>query len=343
MHAHSESCCCFIIPPAMLRKLAAAAASDTERQFLLTQAERSAFLRGERAATALVGRGFGVSAGEKRRTVFDAHHKTVLPGKLVRGETNPKVKDGAVNEAFDGAGITYDFYQQVLGLNSIDGMGMRLDSTVHYGKLFNNAFWNGRQMVYGDGDGKLFLGFTRAIDVIAHELTHGVTQHAVPGGGLIYEGQSGALNESVSDVFGTVVKQWSLKQGPQEADWLIGSGIMTAQVGKALRSMADPGNKALTWSGDDQPGNMSGYVEDGDVHTNSGIPNHAFYLAAVNLKGNTWEKAGPIWYKALSLLRPESGFADAAAATVQAAGLLYGADSPEAAAVAAAWHEVGVT
>jgi Zn-dependent metalloprotease len=343
MHTHRHSGSCFIIPSEMLRKLAAAAPSETERQLLLHQIERSAFLRGERAAVALAGSAFALSAGEKRRTVFDALHRTRLPGKLVRGETNGPTNDSAVNEAYDGAGITYDFYQQVLGRNSIDGNGMRLDSSVHYGKLFNNAFWNGRQMTYGDGDGKLFVGFTKAIDVIAHELTHGVTQYAVPGGGLIYEGQSGALNESVSDVFGTIVKQWSLKQAPKDADWLIGAGIMTQQVGKALRSMAQPGNEALTWSGDDQPGNMSGYVEDGDVHTNSGIPNHAFYLAATNLKANTWEKAGPIWFKALSLLHPEASFADAAKATVQAAGILYGATSAEASAVEAAWREVGVT
>jgi Zn-dependent metalloprotease len=198
-------------------------------------------------------------------------------------------------------------------------------------------------MTYGDGDGKLFTGFTGAIDVIAHELTHGVTQFTVPGGGLVYEDQSGALNESISDVFGTIVKQWQLKQDPKQADWLIGAGIMTPAVGKALRSMADPGNTALTWSGDDQPGHMSKYVEGGDVHTNSGIPNHAFYFAAQNLKANTWEKAGPIWYKALSLLNPNATFAEAAQATVQAAELLYGVGSSEAQAVQAAWREVGVS
>lgn len=341
MHTHCNSCCCFIIPSDMLRKLAAAASSETERQFLLRQIERSALLRGERNA-ALVGGAFALSAGEKRRTVFDVQHRTRLPGKLVRGETDAPIHDSAVNEAYDAAGITYDFFGQVLARNSIDGKGMRLDSSVHYGKQFNNAFWNGRQMTYGDGDGKLFVGFTKSLDVVAHELTHGVTQHAVPGGGLIYEDESGALNESVSDVFGTIVKQWWLKQDPKDADWLIGAGIMTPAVGSALRSMAQPGNRALTWSGDDQPGNMSGYVKDGDVHTNSGIPNHAFYIAATKLKAKTWEKAAPIWYKALSLLNPESGFKDAAAATVQAAGILYGATSPEAQAVEAAWREVGV-
>jgi Zn-dependent metalloprotease len=327
----------------MLRKLAAAAATDTERQFLLDQIEHSAQLRGERIGAGLASPGTNLPTGEKRRTVYDAGHKTRLPGKLVRSEGDKPARDKAVNEAFDGAGLTYDFYWEILQRNSIDGKGLRLDSSVHYSKKFNNAFWDGRQMTYGDGDGKLFVGFTQAVDVIAHELTHGVTQYAVPGGGLVYEGQSGALNESVSDVFGTIVKQWSLKQTPAEADWLIGAGIMTPAVGKALRSMAEPGNTALTWSGDDQPGHMSGYVEGGDVHTNSGIPNHAFQIAAMNLQANTWEKAGPIWYKALALLTPEATFADAATATVQAAGLLYGAGSAEAAAVQGAWREVGVS
>jgi Zn-dependent metalloprotease len=338
MHMHA----CFIIPSRMLRKLAAAAPTDTERQRLLDQIERSAQIRGERLATGIAPTALAVPTGEKRRTVFDAEQGTRLPGKLVRGETGAPVADAAVNQAFDGAGATYDFYQQILHRNSIDGKGMRIESSVHYAVQFNNAFWNGRQMVYGDGDGKLFLGFTQALDVIAHELTHGVTQHTVPGGGLVYEGQSGALNESISDVFGSIVKQWQLKQTPQAADWLIGAGIMSPAVGKALRSMADPGNTTLTWSGDDQPGNMSGYVKDGDVHTNSGIPNHAFYLAATRLAVNSWEKAGPIWYKALSLLHADSDFADAAKVTVQAAELLYGVGSDEAQAVQGAWREVGV-
>ena len=341
MHIHTPACTCFIIPSSMLRKLAVQA-DDAERQRLLEQLERSAFLRGQRAASGLAAPGLLVAPGVKHRTVYDAHHGTRLPGKLVRTETAGPVADAAVNEAFDGAGTTYDFYLQVLRRNSIDGRGMGIDSSVHYSKSFNNAFWNGRQMVYGDGDGKLFTGFTRALDVIAHELTHGVTQYAVPGGGLVYDGQSGALNESVSDVFGSIVKQWHLKQTVKKADWLIGAGIMTPAVGHALRSMADPGNTSLTWSGDDQPGTMKGYVEGGDVHTNSGIPNHAFYLAAMKLGGHSWDKAGPIWYQALPLLHPDATFADAAQATVKAAELRHGVGSSEAAAVQGAWHEVAV-
>ncbi|TFW24309.1 M4 family metallopeptidase [Duganella callida] len=341
MAADPHRCTCFIIPSKMLRKLAEQTADPALRHQLLDQCELSAHLRGQRSVAPIM-QALVATTGEKRRTVYDAQHKSALPGKLVRGEDSQPSADQAVNQAYDGAGITYDFYHDVLQRNSVDGKGLRLDSTVHYQNKFNNAFWNGQQMVYGDGDGKLFLGFTGAIDVIAHELTHGVTQYAVPGG-LVYQDQSGALNESISDVFGSVVKQWHLKQSVEQADWLVGAGIMAPTVGKALRSMADPGNTELTWSGDDQPKTMAGYVENGDVHTNSGIPNHAFYAAAIALKGNSWDKAGPIWYKALSLLTPNASFADMAKATSQAAALLYGADSAEQHAVQAAWKVVGVT
>jgi Zn-dependent metalloprotease len=340
MATHTHSCTCFIISSKMLRKLAEQAPTDAERHCLLDQAEVSAHLRGQRSVTRSKVQGVA-TVGDKHRSVYDAGNKSVLPGKLVREEGSAASKDIAVDQAYDGAGATYDFYREILQRNSIDGKGMRLDSTVHYQNRFNNAFWNGEQMVYGDGDGKLFLSFTGAIDVIGHELTHGVTQYAVPGG-LVYEDQSGALNESISDVFGSLVKQWSLKQSAEQADWLIGAGIMAPSVGKALRSMADPGNTAITWSGDDQPKTMAGYIENGDVHTNSGIPNHAFYAAAIALKGNAWDKAGPIWYKALALLTPNATFADMAKATAESAALLYGADSPEQHAVLAAWKVVGV-
>jgi Zn-dependent metalloprotease len=338
MNAH-RPCACFIVPSKLLRKLADRAAG-ADRQVLLDSLEVSAHLRGARSVPAMLA---ATPAGEKRRTVYDAQQRKTLPGKLVRGEGDPAATDAAVNEAYDSAGTTYDFYMEVLHRNSIDGRGMRIDSSVHYAQKFNNAFWNGRQMVYGDGDGKMFIGFTSAIDVVAHELTHGVTQYSVPGGeGLTYEGQSGALNESISDVFGSVVKQWKLGQSAAQADWLIGAGIMGPGIGHALRSMKDPGNQELTWQGDDQPKDMSRYQPDGDVHTNSGIPNHAFFLAATALGGNSWEKAGPIWYRALSLLSANATFADAARATAQAAAILYGSGSNEEQTVTGAWHQVQV-
>ena len=301
-------------------------------------------LRGHRAALAAAPAAGLLPAGEERRTVYDARHAERLPGKRVRSEGEPATHDASADAAYDSAGTTYDFYWQVLRRSSIDGRGMRLDSSVHYGRRFNNAFWDGREMVYGDGDGRLFSGFASALDVVAHELTHGVTQHAVPGG-LAYAGQSGALNESISDVFGTVVKQWARRETAAQADWLIGAGIMNPAVGKALRSLRDPGNRRVTWSQDDQPADMSGYVEGGDVHTNSGIPNHAFYLVATQLGGSSWEKAAPIWYRALPLLRPDATFADAARATLHATGLC-GWDTATCgaarAAVESAWRKVGV-
>jgi Zn-dependent metalloprotease len=249
------------------------------------------------------------------------------------------VGDACANQAHDNTGITYDFYSEVLQRNSIDGRGMRLDSFIHYGNGFNNAFWDGAEMVFGDGDGNMFVGFTSALDVVAHELTHGVTQFSTPGG-LDYQDQSGALNESISDVFGSVVKQWKLGQTVDKADWLIGANILGTGAGHALRSMKDPGNREVTWEGDDQPSTMDGYVAGGDVHTNSGIPNHAFYLAATTLGGNSWDKAAKIWYQALTMLQSNASFAEAANATISTAARLFG--NTESDAVKAAWSQVKV-
>ncbi|HEY4185867.1 MAG TPA: M4 family metallopeptidase [Polyangia bacterium] len=336
-----DSCAiCHIIPSSVLRKLALHPDLANERDALLRSADAAAFARGERsvsrfAALAAV-RG---TTGTKHRDIFDAGGKSTLPGKLVRTEGGPAAADASANEAYDSTGTTYDFYSEMLRRNSVDGRGLKLESTVHSGKAPDNAFWNGSRMVFGDAtpNGPFTGSFAGTIDVVAHELTHGVTQYTVPGGGLDYVDQSGALNESWSDVFGSVVKQWSKKQTAATADWLIGAGIMKPRFGKALRSMKDPGT---AWTEDDQPKDMSGYVEGGDVHTNSGIPNRAFYLAAAGLAGSSWEKAGPIWYKALSLLTPQATFADAAKATEQAATLLFGKD--EVAAVTQAWKTVKV-
>ena len=223
---------------------------------------------------------------------------------------------------------------------------MRLDSSVHYGSGYDNAFWNGSQMVYGDGDGKLFHRFTLSVDVIGHELTHGVTAHEA---NLEYQDQPGALNESISDVFGSLVKQRGLGQTAGDADWLIGEGLFTKRVsGRALRSLEAPGTAYddPVLGKDPQPGHMSDYVEtsddDGGVHINSGIPNHAFYLAATAIGGFAWEKAGRIWYVALrDRLRHGSDFAEAARLTAAVAADLFGPSSPEAEAVIAAWDTVG--
>lgn len=342
-HAHIN-CTCHIIPPSMLRKLALHPGTGAkERDALLASAEAAAFARGERSVVRYLAFATPGAAGAmKHRDIFDAAGKAKLTGKLVRTEGGPPASDLAANEAYDSTGKTYDFYMEILQRNSVDGRGLKLESTIHSGKAPDNAFWNGSRMVFGDATphGPFVGSFAGCVDVVAHELTHGVTQYTVPGGGLDYVDESGALNESWSDVMGSVVKQWALNQDVKSADWLIGAGLMNQKYGKALRSMKDPGT---AWSHDDQPRDMDGYVQGGDVHTNSGIPNRAFFLAADAIGGHSWEKAGRIWYRALALLDAEATFQRAAQATIEAAGMLFGGtSSAEANAVKQAWKTVKV-
>jgi Zn-dependent metalloprotease len=336
---------CCILPPHMTDQIVLNGDS-TQREWALQNLRASERLRGRRDVVSAMKLNIAI-AGEKRRTIFDASQGTQLPGKLARGEGDPPSDDVTVNEAYDGSGATYDFYNEIFQRNSIDGNGMRLDSTVHFNERYDNAFWNGSQMVYGDGDGQLFNRFTISIDVIGHELTHGVTQYEA---GLAYKGQSGALNESFSDVFGSLIKQRTLNQTADQADWLIGQGLLTDRVsGVALRSMKEPGtaynDKVL--GKDPQPGNAkdlyTGKADNGGVHINSGIPNRAFFLAASEIGGYAWEKAGRIWYVALTeQLRSRSNFGRAADATISIAGELYGVNSAEQKAVQNAWRTVGV-
>ncbi|MFB7245629.1 M4 family metallopeptidase [Streptomyces populi] len=258
--------------------------------------------------------------------------------------------DVSANRAFDGLGATRDFYKAVFNRDSIDGRGMRLTAFVHYDKRYNNAFWDGHQMVFGDGDGKMFSDFTGSVDVIGHELAHGVTENTA---GLEYHNQSGALNESMSDVFGSLVKQWSLKQSADEADWLIGPEIFTPGIdADALRSMKAPGHAYDNdlFGKDPQPDNMENYIklpdnemgDFGGVHFNSGIPNKAFYLTAVRVGGFAWEAPGLIWYESLKASHAETQFQEFANTTYRKAAELFGDDSAEQLAVLAAWQDVGI-
>jgi Zn-dependent metalloprotease len=276
----------------------------------------------------------------------------------VRSEGDPATGDAAADEAYDGLGATYELFLEEYGRCSIDDRDMPLIASVHYQRSYDNAFFDGEQMVFGDGDEddedmpaeeRLFNRFTIAVDIMGHELTHGVTDRTA---GLVYRDQSGALNESISDVFGSMVKQRSRGQEAQDADWLIGEGLFTANVqGVALRSMKNPGSAYDddVLGKDDQPDHMSGYVDtdldNGGVHTNSGIPNKAFFLVATSLGGFSWEKAGHIWYEALisPTLSPQASFQQFAQETIMAASDLFGSSSAERQAVREAWDEVGVT
>jgi Zn-dependent metalloprotease len=269
---------------------------------------------------------------------------------MVRTEDGQSSIDEAANRAFYGLGNTREFYKQVFDRDSLDGNGMRLDGYVHYSTGYNNAFWDGSHMVFGDGDGVLFTDFTNSLDVIAHELTHGVTEFTA---GLDYHKEPGALNESMSDVFGSLVKQWVRKESADQADWLIGADVFSPAIeADALRSLKAPG-KAYnhpTIGRDPQPDHMNKFVtlpdtlEDdwGGVHYNSGIPNKAFYLFATHIGGNAWEVPGQIWYEALKASSKLTSFQEFADTTYLKAGQLHTTNGIEQQAVVAAWKEVGI-
>ena len=336
-----------IVPPHVFSHMANL--SDASWPGLATRARESlAFgdeVRTERCAVNGVTPLRAGGCGAPQRTIYDADHGFGLPGRAVRGEGDDASGDVSVDEAYDALGATYQYFLSVHGRDSIDGRGLPLEATVHYRRAFNNAFWNGRQMVFGDGDGEIFDRFTSSLDIIGHELTHGVTQHEA---GLLYLGQSGALNEHMSDVFGSLVKQFSLNQTAKKADWLIGSGLWAQGVkGVALRSMKAPGTAYddPRIGKDPQPAHMRDYVttleDNGGVHINSGIPNHAFYLASIAFGGKAWVKAGKVWYHALTeVLGRFANFKAAAQATTDAAGRMLGTSG--ARIVSDAWKQVGV-
>jgi Zn-dependent metalloprotease len=293
-----------------------------------------------------------VAPAVPQRAVHDAEHGTDLPGRLVRAEGAEPVDDVAVNEAYDGLGATWQLLWTAFKRDSLDGKGLPLGATVHYDEDYDNAFWDGAQMVFGDGDGVYFDGFTSSVDVIGHELTHGMTQYTA---GFTYVAQSGALNESVSDVFGSLVKQHQRGQKAQDADWLVGEGLFTDRVnGVALRSMKAPGTAYDDphLGKDPQPADMDGYVDlphdsehdNGGVHTNSGIPNRAFYLAATAIGGYAWEGAGLVWYDTITAkgVPKDVDFAGFAELTIAAAGRRFGAGSTREGAVRQAWATVRV-
>ncbi|MFP7833725.1 M4 family metallopeptidase [Marisediminicola sp. LYQ134] len=290
------------------------------------------------------------SPGAERpdRTISDAQNAETLPGVVVRREGDSETDDVAVTEAYDGFGHTHALFADVFGRASIDDAGFPLDGTVHFGRDYDNAFWDGERMVFGDGDGIVFRRFTASLSVIGHELAHGVIEFTA---GLIYRGQSGALNESIADVFGALVEQRVLGQDADEASWLIGAGLFTDRVqGAALRSMSAPGTAFDddVLGTDPQPASMDDYIDttddNGGVHLNSGIPNRAFHLAATAIGGPAWEGAGRIWYDTLTAgsIRADCTFAQFASATTDAAGSRFGSGSAEHTAVTAAWRTVGV-
>src|SRR3954451_23672098 len=344
-----------LVPDYLLREIAKRGGPE-HRDAALDTLGLSATLRSARtqaeARRAAIGPARSPAAALKppkvNRVIRNAENGEDLNAKIVRQEGEPDTGDPAVDEAFEYFGNTWDFWFEVYARNSIDGAGMTLDGVVHYSQNFDIAFWDGDQMIFGDGSGKLSPRLTQSLSVCAHELGHGVIQYDGP---LEYQGESGALNEHYADVFGAMVDQWRNGDTAEDADWLIGKEILAEGVtGKALRSMKEPGTAYDDdlLGKDPQPATMDDFVETlddhGGVHINSGIPNKAFYETAIALGGHSWEEAGRIWYTALGnpQLRPTSSFRRFAGLTGQVAAQLYGSGSKQADALEAAWESVGI-
>ena len=339
-----------IVPPYMIEQLARSP-DPVVRESAIAHLQSAAATRATRAMSRSVAELLAARApdGGKNRLVYDARGLDRLPGTLVRSEGQATTKDSAINEAYDNAGSTYDFYESLFMRNSLDGNGMRLVSSVHVGEAngaaLDNAFWNGQQMAYGDGDGRVFSRFTKALDVVAHELTHGVQQYT---SNLTYQGESGALNEHFSDVFGILVRQWKNGESVGKASWLIGADVLVpAPTRRAIRDMEHPGTAYRNdpdLGSDPQPASYAkrytGAQDNGGVHLNSGIPNRAFVLTAKAIGGKAWETAGRIWYDTMLQLSTASRFADCARVSAQVAA---GQGAAAAKAVKAAWKKVGVS
>jgi Zn-dependent metalloprotease len=272
-------------------------------------------------------------------STYDVNHQNenspIMTGELVSSPNN-YFTDGSAVDAHAYAEKTFDFYKKTFHRNSFDDKGGPIKSYIHVGTKWNNAAWDGEKMLYGDGDGKLFSPLPGGLDVIAHELTHAVTQNTA---NLQYQEESGALNESMSDIMAVMV---------DSDDWLLGEDVFTPKKsGDAIRSMSDPKKY-------DQPDHYEdryiGFEDNGGVHINSGINNKAAYLIAaggthhgVSIKGIGRLKTSSIYYRALTLyLTSSSDFSMMKDAAILAATDLYGANSKEVATVQQAYQAVGI-
>lgn len=269
-----------------------------------------------------------VAGNSEHRLTYDCQNKTDLPGVLVLEDDGRAIQDRIAQKAHDGAHLVYDFYMQFFGRDSLDNKGLTLVSSVHYDKNYNNAYFDGSQIIFGDGDNKFFISLVNGIDVTAHEWQHCVTQYTA---NLVYYHQPGALNESISDCFGIGLKQWVNRENdPATANWLIGDSIVAKSFpGKALRSFKN--EKA--YSSDTQPKHMRGYVwtfdDNGGVHTNSGIVNYSYYNLCLLMNEPAFGKPLQILYNTLLNIGKFTGFKGFAKEMAKQAEKLYGKTAAE--------------
>ena len=349
---HPIGCQCFIIPADVLERFAGDKKLSAEQRKGFADAakfekewrqQRLAQIKHIHAAQSILPTGLtavGSAAAPPAILVDDCGHGNTLPGTPVR---NPgKSPDATAKRAYVETSAVAEFYRSVFGRNSVNNAGMTLLSSIHYSVKYNNAFWNGSQMTYGDGDGNILIDFTKGNDVIGHELTHGVTQYTAR---LAYANQAGGLNESISDVFGSMFRQWQADQDVTQADWLIGKDIMgpgaIARGFTCLRDMANPAAKHCMAP---QPTRFSQYHDGMDPHYSSGIPNFAFYKAAMAVGGKSWVKVGKIWYQALTGFapRPNMKMRVFANRTRSLAASMFPAEPSVKTAIDHAWTAVGL-
>ena len=283
----------------------------------------------------------------RNRRVYTASHGTNLPGLLVKLEGGPANADADIEAGYDRMGATYDCYLGLFGRDSYDNAGATLIGSVHYATNYSNAFWNGTQLVYGDGDNVNTRGYARSMDLTAHELTHAVTERT---SNLIYAGESGGLNEAMSDIFGNVCEWYrdtgGNVNGPTSADnWTVYEDIFRTGPYRFMDDPAMDGVSRDFWT--PTAGNL-------DIHYSSGIANLAFYLAANGgthprgasatvVRGIGIHAAARIFYLAnTAYLTPSAQFADARAATIAAAVDLFGPGSNQVEQIGLAWSAVGV-
>ncbi|MBO9680542.1 MAG: M4 family metallopeptidase [Acidovorax sp.] len=341
-------CTCGIVPRDVLERLSEDKRFGAElRKAAADSARVSDILRRMRhESRALLMHDAGMDIRPKPRIsapkvqVYNCRNTTALPGRLVVSPS--RSADTTVQRVFKDTTSVATFYREVFSRNSLDNAGISLISSVHYGVKYNNAMWNGSQMVYGDGDGNLFLDFTLGNDVIGHELAHGVTQYTLD---LAYSGDAGGLNESLSDCFGTMFRQWQAGQTVDQADWLIGADILGPAARErgytCLRSMANPADKTALAP---QPTRYADLTPDMDPHYSSGPPNLAFCTACVVLGGKSWESIGQVWYRVMTTLgaRPSLSMPDFAEKTRQAAEQMYPSQPAVLTAVDKGWKAVGL-
>lgn len=290
-------------------------------------------------------------------TIYDAKHEEDpdwSDENIARRKDGPVHEDYIVNDAHDNITHSLTFFQK-LGIDSFDGKGMPVKAAVHVGQNYNNSYYTRGTVNFGDGDGWLFKDDAKDLTVVAHELGHGIVGMYL--GGLVYWGQSGALNESFADILGVSALQYVLgEKAVPQASWLFNQVGMVPyedengnEVHPALRSLKAPGTAYVDHpliGTDPQPADMSGYYAGSEdnygVHINSGIPNHAFYLAATKLGGQGWDTILPVWIETARVLPARTNFKTFAETTLRIAKSLYEGRPDVVRAIRQAWNKVRV-